>query len=293
MNVLMPARRFLHTMSYLSSSLKIRILGCGSSAGVPLIYGHWGDCDPNHPKNRRSRSSILLQDKDKHLLIDASPDLRQQLLRENIQHIDAVLMTHAHADHCLGLDELRQIFFHQQRKIPVFADPSTMETLCHRFSYMFHQTNAAYPSYLESLPLDDTALSLGTLYIKAFDQDHGHQKSTGYKVKSPHGTFAYSTDVLRFPETAHQHLYNLDLWIVDCLRYHPHPTHAHFDQTMAWVKMFQPRHVVLTHMSEYLDFDDLSKRCNDALGNLPQTKTITPAWDGMMIELSQHNVKIP
>ena len=279
-------------MSSPPSSFTIRILGCGSSGGVPLIYGHWGDCDPHHPKNRRSRSSLLLQKDTKNILIDASPDLRQQLLRENIHHIDAVLMTHAHADHCLGLDELRQIFFYQQRKIPIFADPLTMETLCHRFAYMFHQTDSAYPSYLESNPLEENSLSLEGLHITAFDQDHGHQKSIGYRFESRDGIFAYSTDVLRFPQSSHQHLYNLDLWIVDCLRYHPHPTHAHFDQTMEWITIFQPKNVILTHMSEYLDFEDLSKRCKESLQYLPHTQTITPAWDGMMIALTQNGIKI-
>ena len=276
----------------MTSLLNLCILGCGSSGGVPLIYNHWGDCDPKNPKNRRTRSSLLLHYENSHILLDASPDLRQQLLRENIHHIDAVLMTHAHADHCLGLDELRQIFFHQQRKIPLFADPSTMETLCHRFSYMFHKTDAAYPSFLESHALEDNPFALNGLRITSFDQEHGHQKSIGYRIDGLNWSMVYSTDVLSFPEKSQEHLYHLDLWIVDCLRYHPHPTHAHFDQTMDWIQTFKPKHVVLTHMSEYLDFNDLVGRCQETLMHMPDTQTITPAWDGMKIQVSKDRVKI-
>ena len=237
-------------------TMKIKILGCGSSGGVPLISGNWGACDPNNPKNHRTRSSIVVQVDGQNILIDTSPDLRQQLLRASINTIDAVILTHAHADHLHGIDELRHIFFHQKKKIPIYADGKTLEKVLHAFSYMFQPTDSFYPAFLEAHPIESETINIGKTTIHIFDQEHGHQRSSGIKI----GNMAYSTDVKSFPERSKKYLHNLDLWIVDCLRYEPHHTHAHFDITMGWIEGFKPKIAILTHLSEQMDFEELTKK---------------------------------
>ncbi len=251
--------------------MKIHVLGCGSSGGVPLISGNWGRCNPDNPKNRRTRTSILVQVKEKNILIDASPDLREQLLRIGVNTIDAVLITHAHADHCHGLDELRQIFFHQQKKIPVYAEAVTLEKVQSMFSYMFISTHPIYPEYLTGHAIRPGTFMVDDLPITMFEQSHGYQQTSGFKI----GSMAYSTDVKSFPKESEIYLKNLSLWIVDCLRYEEHHTHAHFELTMDWIKQFQPKRAILTHMCERIDYDDIFSRCPE---------NVTPAYDRMILE---------
>lgn len=260
----------------------VRILGCGSSGGVPLITGNWGHCNPTHPRNNRTRPSILIQYAGKNILVDASPDVRQQLLRAQIQTIDALIITHAHADHCHGMDDLRQIFLHQGRAIPVFSDDITLARLQHMFNYMFETKHPIYPAYFEAhtitpgQPLDHVMLHDVPVPIIPFTQHHGHQRSLGVRF----GNCAYSTDVNDFPTKSHSYLQNLDLWIVDCLRYHAHPTHAHFDLTCAWIHQFQPKRAVLTHMSEFLDYDDIAQKCKSM-----SICAVQPGYDGMILNI--------
>lgn len=236
--------------------MKVTILGSGSSGGVPLITGNWSACDPSNPKNRRTRASILVQVDDKNILIDTSPDLREQLLRHNIKTIDAVLITHAHADHLHGIDELRQIYFHQQRKIPVYAHGACMDQVYQTFSYMFHAIDSFYVTFLEGYTIENDTFTIDGTIVHMFEQEHGHQRSSGFRI----GNMAYSTDVKSFPEKSEKFLQGLDLWIVDCLRDEEHRTHAHTALTLEWIKKYQPKKSVLTHLSELLDYNDLSAR---------------------------------
>lgn len=258
----------------------LRILGCGSSGGVPLITGNWGDCNPNNPRNRRMRSSVLIQSGGKNILIDASPDVRAQLLDARISSIDAVIITHAHADHCHGMDELRHFFIQNQTPIPLFSDGKTLQTLKHRFGYMFTTQHAIYPAHFEAYEvtpnrsIDHGVLKALPYPILPFYQDHGPSQTLGIRM----GNIAYSTDVKGFPGESLPYLCNLDLWVVDCLRYHEHPSHAHFELTRTWIETYQPKRALLTHMSEFLDEQDLSQKCAEIT-----CSDVRPAYDGMCV----------
>jgi phosphoribosyl 1,2-cyclic phosphate phosphodiesterase len=256
--------------------MKITVLGCGSSGGLPLIGNDWGKCDPQNPKNRRTRASILIEDKDTTLLIDTSPDMREQLLRENVQKIDAVLYTHAHADHCHGIDDLRSMNWRMQKPIDIYADVHTLDKLTHRFDYIFKQRGEGDTYYKPSLnphilhPYE--TIHFGKLGVLPFEQDHTYQTTLGFRV----GNFAYTTDAKALNEQAFQALTDIDVWIVDCVSRKPHPTHSHLEQTLAWIDRVKPKIAYLTHMGQGLDYQTL---CNE----LPES--IRPAYDGLRIEL--------
>lgn len=260
--------------------MKITILGSGSSGGVPLITGNWGVCDPNNPKNNRMRASILVQVEGKNILIDTSPDLRTQLLAAKISTIDAVLLTHAHADHLHGLDELRQIYFGQQRKIPLYAHGKCLERAHQAFSYMFQAIDSFYPTFLGSNLIEADTFEAAGIPIQIFEQHHGHQRSSGFRI----GNMAYSTDVKAFPVESEKFLNNLDLWIVDALRYEEHPNHAHVTLALEWIEKFRPKNAVLTHLSEHLDYAILQKK-------LPAH--VYTAYDGMVWEVLPNMSRIP
>lgn len=251
--------------------MKITILGCGSSGGVPSITGDWGKCDPNNPRNRRRRASILVQIGEYNLLIDASPDLREQLLDAKIDRIDAVFYTHAHADHTLGTDELRQIYVKHRQIIPFYADDVTLEFLETAFGYAIHPKDENYNAFLKP-HLIEGPFVFEQIPIIPFTQHHGNQTSLGYRI----GNMAYSTDFNTIPEPSLELLGGLDLWIVDCLRYDPHPTHTNFDHTMHLIERLKPKKAVLTHMTQWLDYDHLKSQ-------LPPH--IEPAFDGMALSL--------
>lgn len=257
--------------------MKVTVLGCGGSGGVPLINGSWGRCNPLNPKNRRRRVSVLVEGDDKTILIDTSPDLRLQLLDAGVRRLDVVLYTHDHADHCHGIDELRA-FGHDRKGVPIpaYGTAETLDLLTHRFRYIFEQStdgsSALYRPLLEPRPIDG-AFSIGTLRVQPFVQDHGYgTTTTGYRM----GGMAYSTDVVGLDDAAFAVLSGLDLWIVDCLRYEPHPTHAHFDLTLSWIARAQPKRAVLTHLNHMLDYDELASRCPPG---------VEPGFDGMVIEV--------
>ncbi len=262
----------------MSAKLTFTILGCGSSGGVPRLGGHWGDCDPLNPKNRRSRCSLLIEretDAGKTtVLIDTSPDMRYQLLRENIGALDAVIYTHSHADHVHGIDDLRMIVFNMRQRIPVWADGPTQDALLSRFGYAFVQpADSPYPPILElhTLKGDVTVTGAGgDITLTPIEVDHGSMPALGFRVND----VVYMPDVAEIPAPAWEKLQNMECWILDTLRRTPHPTHAHFDKSISWIAQAAPKRAVLTNMHIDLDYETVAAETADH---------ITPAYDGMRI----------
>lgn len=263
-------------------SLTVTILGCGSSGGVPRVGGDWGVCDPANPKNRRRRCSVLLQKTipagTTTVLIDTSPDMREQMLSANVTHLDGAWFTHEHADHTHGIDELRGYFLRQRQKIPVWADRGTGEMLVSRFAYCFTtMPGSDYPPILEVRSIDapqeiTTTGAGGTISGTPFNVQHGHIQALGFRV----GNMAYTPDVNGIPEAAIPHLQNLDVWIIDALRYTKHISHFSLPETLAWIERMKPKRAIITNMHVDLDFATLQRE-------LPEN--IEPAFDGMTISL--------
>jgi phosphoribosyl 1,2-cyclic phosphate phosphodiesterase len=258
--------------------MKITVLGCGGSGGVPFADGtpggNWGVCDPENPRNRRRRVSILVEQGGTALLVDASPDLRAQLLDSGTGRIDAVLFTHAHADHCHGLDELRTMAYARGGPIDAYMDRPTQEALIRRFGYAFtssHDPDGFYTPILNDLPIEGP-VEIGGVRVVPFVQQHGREVSLGYRF----GGAAYSTDVTALDEAAFSALHGVKLWILDCLRDRPHPTHSHLAQSLEWIARVGPARAVLTHMNHQIDYQDLKSRCPPG---------IEPAYDGMVLEV--------
>lgn len=268
----------------MSAGLKATILGSGSSGGVPRIggpdgRGEWGACDPSNPKNRRRRCSLLVERGDTKVLVDTSPDMREQLIDARISKLDAVFITHDHADQSHGLDDLRMVAQNMMRRVNVYAAADTMRTLKHRFGYCFKGGEVGgYPAILEShlierpytdIPIDGAG---GQITVGTFDQDHGTMVSQGFRF----GPIAYSSDVVDLDDAAFDAMKGVDVWIVDALRYRPHPTHAHVEKTLAWIERLKPTRAILTNLHTDLDFETLRKA-------LP--KGVEPAYDGLTIEV--------
>jgi len=271
-------------MSAGAGRLQVRILGCGSSGGVPRIGNDWGACDPAEPRNRRSRCSILVRHWDPGaaeptlVLVDTSPDMRNQLLAARIDRLDGVILTHEHADQCHGIDDLRALVIRHRRRMPVHMDRPTGEILLRRFDYCFEGAGS-YPAILEGLVDVEVGQVVrigglgGEVAFLALAQDHGNgQPSLGFRI----GTFAYCNDVVRIPEASLERLGGLDTLVVDALRYKPHPTHAHLDQALAWVERLKPRRAILTNLHVDLDYAKLRSE-------LP--KGVEPAYDGLELEI--------
>ena len=245
------------------SELEVIILGCGSSGGVPRGDGDWGACDPAEPKNRRLRCSLLVRrhgpDGVTSVVIDTSPDLREQMLAARVRHVDAVLYTHDHADQAHGIDDLRVFAARARRCIPTFMDAATRAALTHRFDYIFESRNG-YPALLDArdLPPHGQPWSVdgpgGPIPVVTFDQAHGPIRSVGYRL----GSVAYSPDVSDLDDVAFEALAGCDLWIVDALRYTPHPTHTHLDRTLDWIARSGVRKAVLTNLHIDMDYNTLS-----------------------------------
>ena len=252
--------------------MKVTILGCGSSGGVPLIGNNWGNCDPANPYNRRMRPSILIENNDDTILIDTSPDMRQQLLACNLQKLTAVIYTHSHADHCHGIDDLRSVNWLTRQPIEVYSNKLTLDQIQQRFSYIF-KSDDPNVFYTPSINLHavDGPFTIGTTPIIPFEQDHGHVVSLGFRI----GDFAYSTDVKHLDKAAFDCMAGIKAWVVDCVRELPHPKHSHLEQTLMWIDRVKPDRAVLTHMNETLDYATLWAK-------LPQG--VVPAHDGMVIE---------
>ncbi|WP_300013489.1 MBL fold metallo-hydrolase [uncultured Roseobacter sp.] len=260
------------------ADMRVTILGCGSSGGVPRLGGHWGDCDPSNPKNRRQRCSLLVERQDAGgtttVLIDTSPDLRNQLLAAEVGRLDAVIYTHAHADHVHGIDDLRMIVFNMRARLPVWADAPTRDALMQRFDYAFVQPEGStYPPILDMNLIDgDVTIegAGGAITFRPFEVDHGGMDALGFRI----GDLAYLPDVAQIPDAVWPMLDTLDCWIVDALRRDPHPTHAHLAQTLEWIDHVRPKRAVLTNMHIDLDYDTL-------MAETPAH--IEPAYDGLTL----------
>ena len=257
---------------------KITILGSGSSAGVPRIGNDWGRCDPANPKNRRRRCSSLVTQSsaegETRLLIDTSPDLREQMLSSGISDIDAVLYTHEHADHTHGIDDLRAFYLLKRKRVEVWADDATGRMLTTRFAYCFYSAPGSdYPPILNlnslqpgsPVTIDGAGGAITTL---PFQVQHGTIDALGFRI----GGMAYTPDIDGVPDASLEHLENLDLWIVDALRRTPHPSHWNLSQTLEWIARLKPRRAVLTNLHVDLDFATLE-------AELPVG--VTPAYDGL------------
>ena len=261
-------------------TLRFTILGCGSSGGVPRIGGHWGDCDPANPKNRRRRCSMLVERSGPHgttrVLIDASPDMREQLLDAGVGTLDGVVFTHSHADHCHGIDDLRMIVINTRQRVPVWADDTTRADLLQRFGYVFETPEgSAYPPILEMYSIDGPVTidgAGGKVTMVPFGVHHGSIDALGFRI----GGLAYLPDVSALPSNAWEALSDLDIWVVDALRRSPHPSHSHLDNTLDWIARAQPRRAVLTNMHTDLDYETVRAETPNH---------VEPAYDMMVLDL--------
>lgn len=254
--------------------MRVTILGCGASTGVPAIGPDWGRCDPTDPRNRRRRASVLVEVGPVTVLIDTSPDLREQLIDARVNRLDAVLMTHAHADHLHGIDDLRSVNRLMGQAIPLWADSRTLAEIGRRFGYALKPVSEPGRYYKPTLtPHEiDGPFAVEGVGIVPFAQDHGFGTTLGFRI----GAMAYSTDVVALGGDAFAALAGVELWIVDCLRRPPHPTHSHLVQTLSWIARIGPRRAVLTHMDQSLDYRELS-------AELPAG--VEPGQDGLVIEM--------
>ena len=270
------------------AELHFTILGCSSSGGVPRIGNDWGTCDPEEPRNRRRRCSLLVRrragtDGETRVLIDTSPDLREQLIGAGVGDLDAVLYTHEHADHIHGIDDLRGVFFNRgRRRVPVFANDRTANILVNRFGYCFYTPpGSAYPPILDLNRIEEFAPvtlsgSGGEITALPIDLEHGHFHSFGFRI----GDLAYTPDLNGIPEVSIPHLEGLEVWIVDALRPgpKPHPTHFILEETLEWIARLKPKRAVLTNLHTLMDYQTLRETLPDG---------VEPAFDGMEIVLPE------
>tara|TARA_R110002074_G_scaffold122771_1_gene257760 strand:+ start:317 stop:1114 length:798 start_codon:yes stop_codon:yes gene_type:complete len=261
-------------------TLRFTILGCGSSGGVPRLGGHWGNCDPSNPRNRRRRCSMLVEritpDGRTRVLVDTSPDMRQQLLDAGVGQLDGVVWTHAHADHVHGIDDLRMIVINQRRMLDIWADDATWADLSTRFAYAFQTPpGSSYPPILSRHSLSGPVKvegAGGPITFHPIRVGHGEIEALGLRI----GGLAYMPDVNVIPPDAQALLSDLDVWVLDALRRTPHPSHLSLSESLAWIDRMKPRRGVLTNMHLDLDYATV-------MAETPET--VVPAHDGMTIEL--------
>lgn len=254
--------------------MKITVLGCGTSFGVPRIGNDWGECDPDEPRNRRTRSSILIESSGRRILVDCGPDLREQLLAAEVATLDGVVITHDHADHCHGIDELRAIAQATGKPVPVHALADVLESLQSRFDYIF-RSSSLYREVAEPVELAGE-LQIGDVCIRFVDQPHGGITSLGLRIDEGESSAAYSTDFNELTDDMRTLYQGVDVWICDCLGRRPHPTHTHLDAVIAWGRELGVRRLYLTHMNNSMDYRTL-------LAELPEG--VVPAHDGLEIAL--------
>lgn len=261
-------------------SVSIVILGCGSSGGVPRVGQGWGDCDPKNPKNRRRRCSIFVTsetgDGATQVLIDMSPDLRDQLLDAGIGRLDAILVTHEHADHTHGIDDVRPLVIQARRRIHCYMDAVTSAVVRPRFNYIFETPNGSlYPALLDEKRLTvGQACKIdgagGAIEFLPFRLRHGDIDALGFRF----GKIAYTPDLNAIPDESRQYLEGLDLWIIDALRRRPHPSHLSLAESLEWIERMRPKRAILTNLHTDLDYETLRRELPD---------NIEPAFDGMRI----------
>lgn len=271
-------------------TLRCTILGCGSSPGVPRINGDWGDCDPKNPKNRRLRCSLLVQrfsgDAVTNVVIDTSPDFRQQMLTNRVTHIDGALYTHPHADHIHGIDDLRGYALVARMRIDTYADAPTFERLNQGFGYCYETPEGSmYPPILEHNPIEagvpvTIAGKGGPITFLPILQTHGNIDSLGFRMggdlETPNGGLCYSPDISGVPEASRDLLRDLDIWVVDALQYKRHFSHFSLEETLEWAGRLAAKRVVLTHMHIPLDYETVLHETPDH---------VQPAHDGLELNL--------
>lgn len=263
-------------------NLKFTILGCGSSTGVPRVGGDWGKCDPNNPKNRRRRCSLLVEktkgDEITTVLVDTGPDMREQLIDANVEWVDAVLYTHEHADHTHGIDDLRALVMTRRERVDVYMDQSTSDDVVPKFNYCFTSPKGSlYPPILNENRIElEQMISIegpgGIIEAMPFKQHHGPIDSLGFRF----GDIAYSSDLSDLPEESLPFVQDLDVWIVDCLKRKPHVTHFNLETTLEWIDRLKPKRAILTNMHVDLDYDELVSELPDG---------VEPAYDGMILQV--------
>lgn len=254
--------------------MKVRILGSGTSSGVPRIGNDWGACDPAEPRNRRTRTSLLVEHDGTRILVDTGPDMREQLLAADVAAVDAIIWTHDHADHCHGIDDVRQIFHALGRPVPGFARPRTLAALQQRFTYVFAGRHG-YPPTVEGAELPDR-LTIGGIVIDVVDQPHGNITSAGLRFSAGAAAVGYATDFHELTPAMRSHYTDLDVWIVDALRYAPHPTHPDVPTVLQWIGELAPRRSAFIHMDHSMDYATLT-------GTLPTG--VEPGYDGLEFTL--------
>ncbi|MFZ1814412.1 MAG: MBL fold metallo-hydrolase [Rhizobiaceae bacterium] len=273
-------------------TLRFTILGCGSSPGVPRINGDWGACDPTNPKNRRLRCSMLVErigpDGVTSIVIDTSPDFREQMLAARVSHVDGVLYTHAHADHIHGIDDLRGFALVQQQRVDTYADATTLERLKHGFGYCYETPEGSiYPPILNAHEIRAGKIVTiegkgGAISALPILQVHGPITSLAFRfgegLESLSGGLCYSPDVSDLPAQSLDYLENLDVWIVDALQYRSHISHFNVTQSLEWIARLKPSRAILTHMHTPLDYGVLK-------ADLPTG--VEPAYDGMVITIGR------
>jgi phosphoribosyl 1,2-cyclic phosphate phosphodiesterase len=254
--------------------VKVRILGCGTSFGVPRIGNDWGECDPEEPRNRRTRSSILLESGGKRLLVDCGPDLREQLLAAEAGDLDGVIVTHEHADHCHGIDDLRAIAQRRDAPVPIYARADVLQALTERFPYIFRSTSL-YRAIAEAVEIGPE-MTFGNASIRFVDQPHGKIISLGLRIDEGERSLVYAIDFNDLTADMRTLYEGADVWISDCLSRRPHPTHTNLDAVLAWARELRVGRVYLSHLNNSMDYATL-------VNELPDWAA--PAYDGLEIEL--------
>jgi phosphoribosyl 1,2-cyclic phosphate phosphodiesterase len=263
---------------------RFTILGCSSSPGVPRITGDWGACNPRNPRNRRTRAAFLIEQIAPDggmttVVIDTGPDFREQMIRAGVSSIDAVLYTHAHADHIHGMDDLRGYFHNSHRRIPIHADRPTMDRIREGFGYCLETPPGSnYPPIVRPILIENIEKPFkidgpgGKITFRPHRQQHGEIQSLGFRI----GNFAYCSDISDFGPEAVANLQNLDVLIIDALQYHFHPSHLSLEQSLGWIETLKPKRAILTHMHTPLDYDTVMAETPDH---------VEPAYDQMQIEV--------
>ena len=254
--------------------MKLRILGCGTSSGVPRIGNDWGSCDPSDPRNRRTRSSLLIDSGEERLLVDCGPDMREQLLAAGGGPVTRVIVTHDHADHCHGIDDLRQVSHQLGGPVPLFARADTLRRLEARFAYAFKGI-PLYPAVIEPFVIDDD-MPFGDAILRFTDQPHGGITSLGIRIDRGSSSAGYAIDFHDLSDEMAALYQGVDVWICDCLRRTPHPTHAHLDAVIGWARGLKIGQLYLTHLDNSMDYASLAAELPD---------WAAPAFDGQEIAL--------